>query len=140
MTLSSGAEVFLPRIEADEVADTMIEASFGNDLVKLTHVPCLLRQEQNRFREVVGDGGDAGFSQHGVRFVRLLEELHLGRVERNVERGERLLELLHLGSADDRRRHARFVQDPGKSDLRRRHGAALRQLNDPVDDIEVESV
>src|SRR5437588_545103 len=44
--------------------------SFGNDLVKLPHVPCLIRQEQNRFREVIGNGGDAGFSQHGVRFVQ----------------------------------------------------------------------
>src|ERR1043165_517660 len=76
-------------------------------------------------------------TERRMRPIRFLQRLHLFIRQLDLRRRYRLLQLLHLRRPDDRRRHPRLVQDPGEGDLRRRHAAALRDLDDAVDDVEV---
>src|SRR4051795_7922975 len=75
-----------------------------------------------------------------VRSVRLLEPGALGGVERELLGGDGVVEVLELGGADDRRRHAGLVQEPGEGHLRCRHAACGGDLGNAVDDGEVELV
>ena len=50
----------------------------------------------------------------------------------------RVLDVLRLRRADDRRRHARLVQQPRERDLRRRNAARARHLDHAIDDVEVD--
>ena len=54
---------------------------------------------------------------HGVGHVALLEPLDLSVAQGQLLGGERVVEVLELGRADDRRGHARPVQQPRERHL-----------------------
>src|SRR3954453_18660286 len=73
-----------------------------------------------------------------VRNVGLLEPGDLGGVERELLGCDGVVEVLELGRADDRRRHAGLVQEPGEADPRRGYAACRGDLGGAVDDGEVD--
>lgn len=74
---------------------------------------------------------------HGMRAVGLFEQMALFVGKGDGDRRNGILQMLHPGGANDRRCDTRLAQQPGECDLRRRYPAALRHLDDAVDDIEV---
>ena len=73
-----------------------------------------------------------------VRDVRLLESRDLLVAQRQRLGREGVLHVLELGGADDRRRDARLVQEPGERDLRGRDPSFRGDLGDSLDNRKVE--
>ena len=65
--------------------------------------------------------------------VRLLQSGDFLGGQFQRECGDGVVEVLLLGRANDGRGDQRFVQQPGKRDLRPRHTALLRDLSHPLD-------
>src|SRR5205809_2025213 len=71
-------------------------------------------------------------SEDGMRWVALLQEREIGRVEPDLERRYRVIEMRQLRGTDDRRGDVVFRQQPGQRDLRRFDAFPRRQLRGPI--------
>src|SRR4026208_1991845 len=69
-----------------------------------------------------------------VGTVLLLEPRDLGRRQLELGRSQRILEVPGLRRADDRRGHARLVQEPRQGDLSGRGATLPRHPVEPIDD------